>query len=109
MPRVPVLGGFAGGCGLIRAIWWKPGLKAHDKKTIWIFTNDDDPNAGNANARSQAVQKARDLTEEDHAIDLWCLNNGATKFDPHKCVNRIEPARAMIGSGRAMIDGSALH
>lgn len=53
-------------------------------KRIFLFTNDDDPNANNEHLRNQSIQRAKDLAELGIDIELFSMNKATQNFNPMK-------------------------
>jgi ATP-dependent DNA helicase 2 subunit 1 len=53
-------------------------------KRIFLFTNDDDPNATSQHLREQSIQRAKDLAELGIEIELFSMNRVGHPFDPLK-------------------------
>jgi hypothetical protein len=53
-------------------------------KRIFLFTNEDNPNSGDAHGRAQAIQRAKDLGELGIDIELFSMNKPGQVFDPTK-------------------------
>lgn len=75
-------------CPLKQALWTcsqsfaTKDLKKNDFKRIWLFTNDDNPNAGFPVEQKATVTVARDCSQAGIEISLWHLNAGDRNFDP---------------------------
>ena len=83
---------------LAHAIWSanldfaKKKLKEIDTKSLWIFTNDDDPFRGDAAQERQCIQRARDGAEQGHEYVLWCMNRTqGVDFDASRFYGSIIP------------------
>jgi ATP-dependent DNA helicase 2 subunit 1 len=51
-------------------------------KRIFLFTNDDNPNAEDEALRARSLQRARDLEELGIDIELFSMNQPGKQFDP---------------------------
>lgn len=58
-------------------------------KRIFLFTNEDNPNADNMELRRQALQRVRDLEELGVDVELFALTSAAGTFDPSKFYQHI--------------------
>eukprot|EP01094_Clydonella_sp_ATCC50884_P000497 TRINITY_DN10386_c0_g1_i1.p1 TRINITY_DN10386_c0_g1~~TRINITY_DN10386_c0_g1_i1.p1 ORF type:complete len:641 (+),score=205.12 TRINITY_DN10386_c0_g1_i1:133-2055(+) len=58
-------------------------------KRIFLFTNDDNPNAGDMELRKQALQRVRDLEELGVDVELFALTSASNTFDPSKFYQHI--------------------
>jgi len=57
--------------------------KKKDIKRLWIFTNDDCPNATDRSEQKATITAAKDLADASIDISLWYLDPSITKpFDP---------------------------
>jgi len=76
-------------CPLKQALWTcsqyfsSKDSKANELKRIWIFTNDDRPNAANPAEQSATITVARDCAQAGIELSLWHLNQSSEhQFDP---------------------------
>jgi ATP-dependent DNA helicase 2 subunit 1 len=75
-------------CPLRQALWscsqsfGSKELRKTDFKRIWIFTNDDSPNAAYPQEQKTVVTVARDCAQAGIEISLWHLNQRGHNFDP---------------------------
>jgi hypothetical protein len=86
-------------CPLKEALWLctqsfnvKGGSSVHqnDFKRVWIFTNDDHPNAGEVAEQQSVVQVARDGAETGVEISLWHMDiDEHSKFDVFRFYHRL--------------------
>ena len=51
-------------------------------KRIFLFTNEDNPNANNKQLRDRSFQRAKDLNELNIDIELFSMNKLNKPFDP---------------------------
>jgi hypothetical protein len=51
-------------------------------KRIFLFTNEDNPNAGNQQLRERSFQRAKDLVELNIDIELFSMTKPGKTFDP---------------------------
>jgi len=58
-------------------------------KRIFLFTNEDDPNATNKNLREQSFQRAKDLMELGIDIELFSMNKPGERFDSSRFYQHI--------------------
>ena len=72
-------------------MWALFRAKEGDDQRIWLFTCDDDPNADDPVARSQSIQKAKDLADMDQDITLWYMAKPGTTFNTRKFFAGIVP------------------
>ena len=56
-------------------------IKAQDDRRIWMFTNNDDPNQGNATERRSALRRAKDSAEVHEELRLYALPGEDGAFD----------------------------
>ncbi len=51
-------------------------------KRIFLFTNEDNPNAGNQQLRERSLQRSKDLNELGIDVELFSMNKPGKVFDP---------------------------
>jgi ATP-dependent DNA helicase 2 subunit 1 len=52
-------------------------------KRVFLFTNEDNPNAGQPGMRERSITRGRDLAQVQISIELFCMNKpGDHQFDP---------------------------
>ncbi|CAG9331717.1 unnamed protein product [Blepharisma stoltei] len=70
---------------LVEALWLCHDLLTQKHMTasrrIFLFTNQDRPNQNKPNDMQRALQRAKDLAEQDIMLELFPFNQGAHKFD----------------------------
>ena len=75
-------------CPLKQALWTcsqsfgSNDYKKSDMKRIWIFTNDDNPNAQNTVEQAATLTVARDCAQAGIEVSLWHLDPPNNTFDP---------------------------
>eukprot|EP01041_Mallomonas_annulata_P002598 gene2598-5080_t len=97
-------------CPLKTSLWTcaqafstKMGRSATHKlsfKRIWIFTNDDHPNAHDKAEQMRIIQVAKDAAETGIEISLWCYNTpSGTAFDINPFYKQLLLAGSNGGDG----------
>jgi hypothetical protein len=75
-------------CPLKQALWTcsqafgSNDYRKSDMKRIWIFTNDDNPNAQSPVEQSATLTVARDCSQAGIEISLWHIDPKGRQFDP---------------------------
>eukprot|EP00727_Mastigamoeba_balamuthi_P004522 m51a1_g14068 ATP-dependent DNA helicase 2 subunit 1 (907) ;mRNA; f:1235016-1238916 len=72
-------------------------------RRIFLFTNDDNPNAGDDRVQAQSVQRARDLAELGIAIELFGMRRSGAPFSRAHFFSRLvgEATRAAAAASEA--------
>lgn len=92
-------------CPLRQALWscsqsfGSKELRKTDFKRIWIFTNDDIPNAAYPQEQKSIVTVARDCAQAGIEISLWHLNQRGRVFDPKAFYMRLLVSSEGEGEG----------
>lgn len=76
-------------------------------KRIFLFTNEDDPNAANKNLREQSFQRAKDLMELGIDIELFSMNKPGDSFDPSRFYQNIISVSEDEDTGTINFDASS--
>ncbi|KAL6072069.1 X-ray repair cross-complementing protein 6 [Balamuthia mandrillaris] len=76
-------------------------------KRIFLFTNEDNPNAENKNLRDQSFQRAKDLAELGIDIELFSMNKATQSFDPSRFYQYIISVSEDEDTGLFNYDASA--
>jgi ATP-dependent DNA helicase 2 subunit 1 len=76
-------------------------------KRIFLFTNDDNPNANNENLRNQSIQRAKDLAELGIDIELFPINKATQTFNPTKFYQYVITVEEDEDTGTPNFDAAA--
>ena len=76
-------------------------------RRIFLFTNDDNPNAHDQNVRDQSLQRAKDLSELGIDIELFNMNRKGHTFDPTLFYQHIISTDGEEYVGMSHLDASA--
>jgi ATP-dependent DNA helicase 2 subunit 1 len=84
-------------CPLNEAFWACSGAfsvksqshKQNDFRRIWLFTNDDSPNANMSVDQDHIIQASRDCSESGIELSLWHMNRANKPFDPSKFYTKL--------------------
>jgi ATP-dependent DNA helicase 2 subunit 1 len=84
-------------CPLNEAFWACSGAfsvksqshKQNDFRRIWLFTNDDSPNANMSVDQDHIIQASRDCSESGIELSLWHMNRANRPFDPSKFYTKL--------------------
>lgn len=63
--------------------------KQNDFRRIWLFTNDDGPNANMSVDQDHIIQASRDCSESGIELSLWHMNRANKPFDPSKFYTKL--------------------
>ena len=96
-------------CPLNEAFWACSGAfsvksqshKQNDFRRIWLFTNDDSPNANISVDQDHIIQASRDCSESGIELSLWHVNRANKPFDPSKFYTKL----LTVGSSNDNTDG----
>lgn len=92
------------------ALWLCHDLLSQNKgaasRRIFLFTNDDQPNQNRPAEMRRAMQRARDLSEQDILLELFPFNKRGQQFDVKAfyaeviAIDEDEQAQPMVGSDK---------
>jgi hypothetical protein len=97
-------------CPLKQALWTcsqafgSNDYRKSDMKRIWIFTNDDNPNAQSPVEQSATLTVARDCSQAGIEISLWHIDPKGRQFDPDLFYMRLLRATTVGSTASASAD-----
>ena len=100
-------------CPLFEAFWACSGAfsaksqshKQSDSRRIWLFTNDDDPNASKSDYQDRIIRASRDCSDSGIELSLWHMNSSKRPFKPERFYAKLLTVGGIDGDGAGNGDG----